>query len=710
MGIKNSTTTFAQSWGSTQGRLVRMEVLVLFSALIWILVELLGSRRRQYSHGFFRFFVWAVYTLFTVLGPYTIGLLQDGPFRDQTFVLWGTILLLIQVSADSLSVYSIHDIEQRKRVLVQHMLQTILVLWLIVNSKGHNRSYTATIWIFWIQSIILTYRKSGFLSNASKKGGLLKQSKVVADYMMIEHEQIPQDFNPVTMQGYKYIFHGEEQVASLLPTAPEYRVEFKEVTRTTINMFSGSRSICTIDSVWRWIETRRFYTEGTKETVKDVALAFSLFKLLKRRLCGYQIGEAGLAKTLDFVLLGLISENGNYIRTFGVIEMELAFLYDFLYTGFDTKGPRYTGWQFYFLVVSVTFWNSISGAFSRHYHRSNLEQRVHGTDVPHWVTIVLLIIVLALSSLPTLPDRRARWTIVGSIQSPFFLQSTGQKWKFSSVKRQTKKSWQRALGQCSLLQDFDYHPWNVLPLLSLGLVDATREGQKAGKRIMLTDELIERVLSGFKERNGQLQDGQSSLARNQLGNQFSWACTLPTHTHKILVWHIGTTIAMDGHPVPPTGNHRVAKTLSDYCAYLVAFVPDMLPGHGYDTQRIFDAVVMEARQQLTGCDTVSSRCEKLMRSNSGCTILELGGRLGRELRDVVPEEQRWKVLADFWAEFILFLAPSSNADIHAEKLAAGGEFMTHLWALLTHAGILERPSTTDAVGGNNGAPARDLPV
>ena len=97
-------------------------------------------------------------------------------------------------------------------------------------------------------------------------------------------------------------------------------------------------------------------------------------------------------------------------------------------------------------------------------------------------------------------------------------------------------------------------------------------------------------------------------------------------------------------------------------------------------------------------------------SDSNCTILELGGRLGRELRGVVPEAQRWKVLADFWAEFILFLAPSSNAEIHTEKLAAGGEFTTHLWAQLTHAGILERPLTTDGVGGNNGAPAHDSPV
>ncbi|RCV19937.1 hypothetical protein SETIT_4G016200v2 [Setaria italica] len=672
MGIKNSTTTFTQSWGSTQGRLVRVEVLVLFSALIWILVKFFGSRRRRYSQGFFRFFVWVVYTLFTVLGPYTIGLLQDGPFRDQTFVLWGTILLFIQVSVDSLSVYSIHDIEQRKRMLVQHLIQIILVLWLIVNCKGHNKSYTVNIWLFWIQSVILTYTKYQSLSNASKKGGLLKLSKVVADYMMIEHEQIPRDFNPGTMEGYKYIFHGEEQVASLLPTAPEYRVKFTEATR---------RKYTAIDSVWRWIERESAFNQEAKETLKDVALSFSLFKLLKRRLCGYQIGEAGLAKTLDFVLKGLISERGNYVRAFGVIEMELSFLYDFLYTRFDTEYSSFKGWALCFVIITVIVSNSISGAFSRHYHRSSLEQRVHGIDVTRWVTIVLLIIVCA-SYLVAAATQDWRWDIVDELHS-----NERPTWETglvetSSVKRKAKKSWQRALGQHSLLLNFDYHPRNVLSLLSLGLVDPTREGQKAGETIKLTDELIERVLSRFKKSKGQLQDGQSALAKNQLGSQFSWACTLSTHIHKILVWHVGTTIAMDGHPVPPTGDHRVAKTLSDYCAYLVAFVPDMLPGHGYDTQRIFDAVVVEARESISGCDSLSSRCEKLVMavlpSNSSCTILELGGRLGRELRGVVPEEQRWKVLADFWAEFILFLAPSSNVEIHTEMLAAGGEFMTHL--------------------------------
>jgi len=57
----------------------------------------------------------------------------------------------------------------------------------------------------------------------AKKGGLLKQSKVVADYMMIEHEQIPPDVtpNPQTMEGYKYIFHGEEECGSTAQINPD---------------------------------------------------------------------------------------------------------------------------------------------------------------------------------------------------------------------------------------------------------------------------------------------------------------------------------------------------------------------------------------------------------------------------------------------------------------------------------------------------------
>ncbi|XBH81210.1 hypothetical protein VPH35_106812 [Triticum aestivum] len=423
-----------------------------------------------------------------------------------------------------------------------------------------------------------------------------------------------------------------------------------------------------------------------------------------------QTVEAGLSKTLRFCLDGLLSEQGNYARALGVVEMELAFLYDFFYTRFDAKFTEYQTLFVATVIPTVIVWNCISGAFSRHYHHSDLEQRVQGTDVIHWVTIVLLAIwfIVFLTEHFMSPSR---WAVMERLHDATADETTkmiGMKINVSREKMSSASGhWESKLGQYPLLLNFDYHPWNALSILSLGLVEATREGQKAGEKIKLREQVIVRVLSGFKESNGVLEDGQAALARNQLGSQFSWACTLPTHIHTILVWHIGTTMSMHGDedPLRLRGNRLVAKSLSDYCAYLVAFVPDMLPGHGYHTQRIFDAVVMEARESLAGCETVSSRCEKLMMMvlpGSNSTVLEMGARLGKELiTGVVPEARRCKVLADFWAEFILFLAPSRNAEIHAEMLANGGGFMTHLWVLLTHAGVLDRPSATEPAHGSN---------
>ena len=39
---------------------------------------------------------------------------------------------------------------------------------------------------------------------------------------------------------------------------------------------------------------------------------------------------------------------------------------------------------------------------------------------------------------------------------------------------------------------------------------------------------------------------------------------------------------------------------------------------------------------------------------------------------------------------MLYVAPFDNVKEHIECLANGGEFITHLWALFTHAGILQR--------------------
>lgn len=71
------------------------------------------------------------------------------------------------------------------------------------------------------------------------------------------------------------------------------------------------------------------------------------------------------------------------------------------------------------------------------------------------------------------------------------------------------------------------------------------------------------------------------------------------------------------------------------------------------------------------------------------TTYQKGVELGRQLM-IQPEVERWQMMAEFWAETILYMAPSDgkdNVDMHIERLAQGGEFLTHLWALLSNVGI-----------------------
>ena len=68
-----------------------------------------------------------------------------------------------------------------------------------------------------------------------------------------------------------------------------------------------------------------------------------------------------------------------------------------------------------------------------------------------------------------------------------------------------------------------------------------------------------------------------------------------------------------------------------------------------------------------------------------------------ELRVVEGEDTAvWKLMAEFWSEMILYVAPSDNLKGHKEAIARGGELITLLWVLLFHAGIVSRPGEDDS--------------
>ena len=62
--------------------------------------------------------------------------------------------------------------------------------------------------------------------------------------------------------------------------------------------------------------------------------------------------------------------------------------------------------------------------------------------------------------------------------------------------------------------------------------------------------------------------------------------------------------------------------------------------------------------------------------------------------------------AEPWCELIVSMAPHGSIVAHQKELGKGGEFITHLWALLYHASIDDKFSGSSAVA----AAAADAPL
>ncbi|XP_020181273.1 uncharacterized protein [Aegilops tauschii subsp. strangulata] len=227
-----------------------------------------------------------------------------------------------------------------------------------------------------------------------------------------------------------------------------------------------------------------------------------------------------------------------------------------------------------------------------------------------------------------------------------------------------------------------------------------------GAKYAIMESLVKHIHDGTDLNNG------SSVLVNR--EDLLPACRSDSLAEVILTWHVATTI-MEAKYSPDKGKqskasqyHMVATRLSKYCAYLVAFHPELLPDNQEKSERVFEA----AKEELKGTLKCApyyllcwrSRVDKVMAApNREATaawedgkVVHNGTKLGNMLReeptrdDDTQREQTWKLLADLWTELLVYLAPSGDEERvmgHESVLVQGGEFITVLWALTTHTGI-----------------------
>ncbi|GLU23255.1 hypothetical protein SLE2022_392770 [Rubroshorea leprosula] len=211
-----------------------------------------------------------------------------------------------------------------------------------------------------------------------------------------------------------------------------------------------------------------------------------------------------------------------------------------------------------------------------------------------------------------------------------------------------------------------------------------RQDENGGTRVKLPEEVKNAVILTLRRNGRNLSKGEESLRRNEEWDELCWACRLETPTHVILVWHVATTLCTIGSRTVSLSNENfiIASALSGYCAYLLPFAPSLICTNATVSIFIFDQLINEASGILLSSDLDNYIYQKLMNQpdRGGDRIIQRGAALANDLQQIKNDERDflWKVLSDFWSEYMLFLSPSGDPMANVEHLAKGGEFVTHL--------------------------------
>uniref|UniRef100_A0ACD5XYL3 Uncharacterized protein n=1 Tax=Avena sativa TaxID=4498 RepID=A0ACD5XYL3_AVESA len=688
-------------------KLLLIPILVVVGVAALFLLHVLGTLRRRSSHKLLHGVVLGIHTLSYTLVSYTLGLMQDNEYFFLEVPVWAVCLLMLLGGTDNLMACNLNELDDWKSFHLKHLLKGGLVVSIVVAYRTIliRRNCLMPLVLIIFVNMLQSYARIKSMRMASKSQLLRKNLKPIADYMKHEaSDDSGQAMNLPDMKGYRYIVAGED----MLEDCRQQRLE-------SVPRGGKLDGVTTVEEIYGCNGPLFVSDRGSR--LKDMCLSMALSKMLNRRFAGLELAEAGLTKTNDFVFQGLLAKdnkemNKRYERPFRVIEVELGFVYDLYYTRYPYlyhKG-RYLAICLSPVMVILCSWLTCE-LFK---HKSG----VSGDTIDKIsliLTVVVMAVVTLLEAFQLYLHMASGWFKVALIRSYVTcpaLQGSGSFLHMVMdhlLRFKSHRPWESKLGQYSLLQNYDHKTSNLLHYVTLGLADKPMMGRERGKPVKLSTHVKQAVVDSLLGSNGgQLMNGVRSLHNNGVHQNLSWACH-GNVTRTVLVWHVATSICKQKLDAASSGTHgnpphmtavdsSIASDLSQYCAYLVAFAPDLLPDHCFDSAAVLDDSIKEARKlgSLRGAKTMERKCEMLMSFvDSGDDVDEdagtvvLGARLARQL---MATELRWKVLSGFWAEMMLYLAPCDDAHArdHLEALAWGGEFITHLWALLTHAGVLER--------------------
>uniref|UniRef100_A0A0D3HE88 DUF4220 domain-containing protein n=1 Tax=Oryza barthii TaxID=65489 RepID=A0A0D3HE88_9ORYZ len=725
---------------------IRIEFLVVVTALLFLLMSILDMFRRRSRHNLLKCILLVLDSISDSTLIYTIGLMQSVPSINRNlFPVWALILVNLRSSVCFISAYGIPDQQNRRFTEIARVMALIGVAFL--NSTFNNR-FKHPIWALWAMQVV----RCGYLLTVYRfatRSYLHGWSSPLLTAYMGTPDGIAANGDTATMQGYKYLVSGDQkQTVQVKP--PEYKF-------TLFVPECRKRMLITLDKVWQPRNQQNASNGPENEAatdssadirtpqMKDMCLSFALYRLLRCRFDDLSLPSDSVVNTRRLIseMIGknstdLAAQISNYSeRTFRIVRAELAFLNDYFYTRYPVLFWR--GFPIYavchpLLTIAFTIWLGRDLYKIYKPKQGEIVHVVHGANVDIIITWGFMGIIVLKELWKMITYLLSDWTKVMLLceytadsfkHTPRWLCKDFL-WLLCTRRSKIFQHWHNKVNQYEFLQSFNYKPskWNTLYYGTLGLVPRRRDGEKPGKSIELPEDVKSAILRSLYSLN--LEQDRFEPNFPSLFSKFD----LPACSQIILLWHIATSLCeiqlsqrynacltnselqhavKAGKNSQPyivkeerlesalRANYIVASCISRYCAYLLVSEPDLLPDTYLSSAEIFESTVAEASDVLKGSDNLQSIYRKLMHLGDDANgenmkrrysnvILKKSAQTAKSLI-AIDRMTRWKILAEVWAGMLVHIAPSENAAAHKKCLSTGGEFITQIWAILSHCNI-----------------------
>jgi hypothetical protein len=185
--------------------------------------------------------------------------------------------------------------------------------------------------------------------------------------------------------------------------------------------------------------------------------------------------------------------------------------------------------------------------------------------------------------------------------------------------------------------------------------------------------------------------GHWTLERNRCEEDLGGSIEKP-FDESIILWHVATDFCFHHKGTSPDSRpDKLCRGISNYMVHLLLANPEMLiPGSRRtlftDACNELEALLQDGDLSLLDEKQLTEMIIEKVGSSKEGNIVHDSWDLAQKLMRL-GEENMWEVIEGVWIEMLCFSAGRCRGYLHAKSLGTGGEYLTFVSLLMSHAGL-----------------------